>query len=217
MSKRCALVADHDEYFRIVLRALLINKLGFSTVCEAASLEGALEHLSQSPGISLALFELPMPGIRRAADLITVRNSFPATQVAVVSASNRKQDILMALEAGVHGYVPKSIGASQLTSALGLIVDGLIYVPPSVAAVSPSESRPILDTQVEEKPLSDFLTPRQREVLELLMQGKSNKEIARKLKLGEGTIKVHMAALFRVFGVTSRAAAAAAGSQFLSS
>jgi DNA-binding NarL/FixJ family response regulator len=62
-----------------------------------------------------------------------------------------------------------------------------------------------------------MLTQRQREVLELLLEGKSNKEIARRLNLGEGTVKIHMAALFRTFGVNTRAAAAAAGAQLLRS
>jgi DNA-binding NarL/FixJ family response regulator len=131
--------------------------------------------------------------------------------------SHQKQDVLAALDAGVHGYVPKTLSPIQLTAALRLIMDGLIYVPPLVAAIpSASEGMQVLKAVPAKQPPVDNLTPRQREVLHLLMQGKSNKEIAQALNLGEGTIKVHMAALFRAFGARSRAAVAAAGSHILS-
>jgi DNA-binding NarL/FixJ family response regulator len=134
----------------------------------------------------------------------------------VVAGSTRKQDILMSLHAGVHGYVPKNASPDELTTALKMVLGGMIYVPPSVAS-TPSvvleESR--TDRLTVSDGSLDDLTPRQREVLELLVQGKSNKEIARDLKLGEGTVKIHMAGLFRALGVTTRAAAAAAGIQLL--
>ncbi len=216
-SKRVALVADEDEYFRLALETILIDKLGFSTIVEATSLDEALEHLARNGAISLALFELPMLSIRSAANLAAVRASFPHVQTAVVSASDRKQDVLRALEAGVHGYVPKSIGPAELTRALRLIVDGMIYVPSTIAAIAPpSQEMRSLNASPVKQPPTDSLTLRQREVLELLIQGKSNKEIAKALNLGEGTIKVHIAALFRAFGVNTRAAAAATGSQLRS-
>ncbi len=97
-----------------------------------------------------------------------------------------------------------------------MVIDGAVYVPPSVASTaSLSVEGQILTSRPPKSSPPDTLTPRQREVLELLMEGKSNKEIARTLSLGEGTVKIHMAALFRAFGVSTRAAAAAAGMQLL--
>lgn len=213
-----ALVADRDEYFRLALQTILTGQLGFSSIVEAASLDEALEHLSHKPCKSLALLEHTIPGIKSVACLTTVRDCFPNLRLVVMSMSHRKQDVLAALDAGVHGYVPKTISPTQLTAALRLIMNGLIYVPPLVAAIPPaSEGMQVLKAVSAKQPPVDNLTPRQREVLELLMQGKSNKEIAQALNLGEGTIKVHMAALFRVFGARSRAAVAAAGSHILSS
>jgi len=213
-----ALIAAEDEYFRLALQMILTGQLGFDTIVQAASLDEALEQLAQKPSKSLALFEHTLPGIKSVACLTAVRDCFPNLRLAFLSASERKQDILAALEAGIHGYVPKTTSPSQLATALKLIMDGLIYVPPLVAAVRPaSEGTQVLKAVPARKPPIDNLSPRQREVLELLMQGKSNKEIAQTLKLGEGTVKVHMAALFRVFGARSRAAVAAAGSQLLSS
>jgi DNA-binding NarL/FixJ family response regulator len=122
----------------------------------------------------------------------------------------------MTLDAGAHGYVPKNVGPAELEAALTLILDGVIYVPPSIASTSSLVVEgPVLNATPAQSPTPDPLTQRQREVLELVVQGKSNKEIARTLKLGEGTVKVHMAGLFRTLGVNSRAAAAVAGLQMV--
>jgi DNA-binding NarL/FixJ family response regulator len=88
----------------------------------------------------------------------------------------------------------------------------MIYVPSSISIVGIDDDEP---GDLPSKLSPDQLSPRQKQVLELLVQGKSNKGIARALQLSEGTVKVHMAALFRVLGVTTRAAAAVAGSELL--
>jgi DNA-binding NarL/FixJ family response regulator len=218
-AREVCLVADDDEFFRVALRSILLNKLGYSHVVEAGSLNEAMKQLSETGPIALAIFDLAMPGMESASSLRAVRQRFPGTQVAVVSASKRRSDILQALEAGAHGYVPKGLGAAELSRALQTIRDGLIYVPPHLADVScPEEARRLdsfnsLIPGLEPARLPTGLTARQRDVLELLVLGLSNKEIARALNLGEGTVKVHMAALFRTLGVTSRAAAAATGTQ----
>jgi len=214
-----ALIADDDEFFRAALSAILTKQLGFATVFEAASLDEALEELGTQPGISAAFFDLAMPGVQSPANLKAVRECFPGTRMAVVSASNGRQDILLALEAGVHGYVPKSLGIKDLTAALRTILAGAIYVPPSLADLpaSSDESAPPLQpgSGSNNSAAAIGLTARQRGVLALLVEGKSNKEIARTLTLGEGTVKVHVAALFRNLGVRTRSGAAAAGVRLL--
>jgi DNA-binding NarL/FixJ family response regulator len=214
--KKIALIADDDEFFRMALATILSSKLKFAEVVQAASLDEAVEKLSARSDISLALFDLAMPGMESPANLRAVRDCFETLRVAVVSASKNRRDILSALEAGVHGYVPKELGVADLAHALGLIVDGVIYVPPSIANL-PSHEQPAPAREVAAPPKSALatLTPRQRGVLALLVQGKSNKAIARDLELGEGTVKVHMAALFRSLGVRTRTAAAVAGGRLL--
>lgn len=212
-----ALVADDDEFFRIALATILRIKLGFEEVVEAGSLDEAIERLADRDDCFLALFDLTMPGMESAASLGAVREVRPDIKVAVVSASSRRSDILTALAAGIHGYVPKSLGAHDLAAALRVILNGAIYVPPSLAGrpPEPTEAAPSQAVEIPSRRAIESLTPRQREVLLLLVEGLSNKEIARKLRLGEGTVKIHMAALFRSLRVRNRQEAAAAGARLL--
>lgn len=215
---RVALIADDDEFFRIALRTILATELEFSVVIETASLDDAIEQLSERSDISLALFDLAMPGMESPASLKAVRDFHKEMRIAVVSASAKRFDILSALKAGVHGYVPKGLGAAELTAALRLIIGGVIYVPPAIADRTMLSDEPVAGhaSAAPQKPVIDVLTPRQRDVLELIVEGHSNKQIARKLSLGEGTIKIHLAAVFRNLGVRNRAAAAVAGSRMMS-
>ncbi len=210
---RAALIADDDEFFRMALRVILTDQLGFTEVLEASSLDDAVECLSARDDVSLALFDLGMPGMKSAASLRAVRESFQALKIAVVSGSQKRSDVLLALTNGVHGYVPKSVGASVIRSALSCILDGIVYVPQLITEIDREEPLPP-DAPPQQVSL-DGLTPRQKDVLRLVVQGKSNKEIARLLDLGEGTVKVHMSALFRSLGTSSRSAAAAIGAKVL--
>jgi DNA-binding NarL/FixJ family response regulator len=216
-SPRAALIADPDDYFRLALESILRSRLGFSVIYQVTTLDEAFDCLIKQPEISLSLFELNLPGVSGATSLTAVRDCFPHLQVAVVSTTVQRRDILTTLDAGVHGYVPKNASPVELAAALKLIIDGIIYVPPSMASTSSLVVEgPVLNAgPAKSAAPPDLLTPRQREVLGLLLKGQSNKEIARTLKLGEGTVKVHMAGLFRALGVNTRAAAAVAGMQML--
>lgn len=213
-----ALIADDDEFFRMALSSLLAKQFGFSSVVEAASLDEALDRLSDGVAYRIALFDLQMPGIHSPANLRAVRECFPDLLVAIVSASSDRRNMLLALEAGVHGYIPKGLGIGLLTLALQTVLSGGIYVPASITQLSPDDdTAPTGETSNSHRVIGlETLTRRQREVLELLVGGRSNKEISRTLALSEGTVKVHMAALFRTLGVNSRSAAAAAGARIFS-
>ena len=215
---RIGLVADEDAYFRVAVGAILNRYFGFTDIIEAASFDEALQCLGENPDISAAVFTLSMPGTTAFPNLRAVRECFPSTRVAVITAASSRRDILLALEAGVHGYMLKSLGVTDLVAALRTVFDGGIYVPTSLADVAGASSAPAIEEQPRTAPSEPAdaegpLTPRQRDVLDLLTQGKTNKEIAIALGLGEGTVKIHMAAIFRFFGVNNRAAAAVAGAR----
>ena len=211
---RVALVVDVDVYFRMAVSALLTRELGFSDVIEMHSFDDAKDYLQDHPELSVAILDLFTPGMRAAAGIRVLRTCFPQTKVAITSISSSRRNILSALESGAHGYLPKNLNIGELTASLRLVLDGGIYVPPSLAEMTPQIPESTIrlpELRVFSDPTARSpLTPRQLDVLELLVQGKPNKEIASALKLSEGTVKIHLAAIFRYFGVNNRAAAAVA-------
>jgi len=207
---RIAVIADDHGMYRMGLAFTLKDRLGFDGVEEAASLDEALSRLGDNDGIALAIFDLSMPGMQSAASLAAVRECYPDLPIAVVSGSDSRTDVLAALAAGVNGFVPKGLRDDDLVAALKTILGGAIYVPATLAQSTGATAEPA-------QPGIDLarLTPRQREVLDLLVEGRSNKEIARALDLGHGTVKIHLAAVFRHLGVSNRAAAAAIAAPLL--
>ncbi|KAF0137095.1 MAG: CitB response regulator containing a CheY-like receiver domain and an HTH DNA-binding domain CitB [Xanthobacteraceae bacterium] len=208
---RIAVIADDHGMYRMGLAFTLKDRLGFDGVEEAASLDEALAKLGDAEGIALALFDLSMPGMQSAASLAAVRECYPDLPMAVVSGSENRADVLAALAAGVNGFVPKGLRDDELVAALQTILSGAIYVPSSLAQATGAGSEPISSAVFD----LGRLTPRQRDVLGLLVEGRSNKEIARALDLGHGTVKIHLAAVFRHLGVSNRAAAAALAAPLL--
>ncbi len=209
-ARRIAVIADDHGMYRMGLAFTLKDRLGFDEVAEAGSLDEALEKLGETEGVALALFDLSMPGMQSAASLAAVRECYPELPIAVVSGSDNRNDVLDALAAGVNGLVPKRLVDEDLVAALRTIVAGAIFVPPTLATAGAVRTAPAAS-----EPALDRLTPRQRDVLGLLIEGRSNKEIARALDLGQGTVKIHLAALFRHLGVHNRAAAVAAAAPLL--
>lgn len=204
MKGRRILVADDHELFRRGLRDLLVEVLGATDVCEAASLEEALDLLTQGEGRDLILVDLRMPGMCPEA-LAALRDGFPEAKIAVVSGSEDPADVLSALGAGVHGYIPKSLGADQIAAAISGVLGGTIFVPSIIAQRALPTPAPAPPAQQA----ADRLTPRQKSVLDELLLGKSSKEIARTLNIAEGTVKIHLASIYRAIGVRTRAEAIA--------
>jgi DNA-binding NarL/FixJ family response regulator len=160
--------------------------------------------------------------------LVELRNGWPAIPVVVVSASDRSADVIRAIDLGAMGFVPKRASNETLTEALKVVMSGGIYVPPMTmgdADASNDIARdsggshtwpPGMDT-LRPTALANFkLTPRQTDVLGLLLRGQSNKLIARELDLSVETVKDHVAAVLRALGVNSRTQAVLAVSQMSS-
>ncbi|MGV8986627.1 MAG: LuxR C-terminal-related transcriptional regulator [Cypionkella sp.] len=218
--RRTALIADDDEFFRVALSSVLSERLHFSEVVETETFDATVAELSSRKNVELALFDLNMRGMKNWQNLRTLRESFPTLRVAVVSGSQNRNDILQAISIGLHGYVSKGLGVSELVRALQSICAGVVYLPPFLPDLPIEDANPVAqpDPMPPQHPqtgsFAEF-TPRQSEVLDMLVNGKSNKAMARALNLSEGTIKFHLSAVFRLLRATNRVEAATSGARLL--
>lgn len=200
------MIADDHELFRSGLKQLLQDQFAVEEVREAESLDQAIEILTNEGAGDLVLVDLRMPGMSGPEALAALRDGFPDAKVAVVSAWDGRAEIIEALSAGVHGYIPKSMSAGEIVSAIRAILEGQIFVPPALGkreGPQPVRARP------PEANGDHKLTVRQKEVLNELLKGRASKEIARTLNIAEGTVKIHLAAIYRTIGVRTRAEAIA--------
>jgi DNA-binding NarL/FixJ family response regulator len=218
------LIDDHP----LILSALqgVIQSLGSHvSVVGVAGARGAREALAAEPNFDLVLLDLRLGDADGFELLVELRNGWPAVPVVVVSASDRSADVIRAIDLGAMGFVPKRASNETLTEALHVVMSGGIYVPPMTtmagigddsAAEAGAAAR--ADTGMPQpQALAAFkLTPRQTDVLGLLLRGQSNKLIARELDLSVETVKDHVAAVLRALGVNSRTQAVLAVSQMSS-
>lgn len=227
------LIDDHP----LILSALqtVIQGLGDDvTVVGVGSARETRETLRHDADYDLVLLDLQL-GDANGFDVLTeLRNAYPALPVVVVSASDRGSDVIRSIDAGAMGFVPKRSSNELLFEALRQVMSGGIYVPamalgrdgnptPTPAPGDPDAlhammqrvgSSAMRDEYQTQPSLSSLgLTPRQTEVLALLLQGKPNKLIAREMNLSVETIKDHVAAVLRALNVSSRTQAVLAVSQ----
>jgi DNA-binding NarL/FixJ family response regulator len=165
-----------------------------------------LEFFEAGDCFDLILVDAGSLNCRSLDVLAQVYDRRPATRVAVMSTSNIRADVLGCLSAGFHGFIYKLQSDEELLTAIGDLLSGRIYVPRWLADGDHSGVGGQRTVNVEVENLR--LTRRQNEVLPLLAQGMSNKEIARELSIAEGTSKIHTAALLRALGARNRTEAA---------
>jgi DNA-binding NarL/FixJ family response regulator len=137
------------------------------------------------------------------------RDRSPRTRLALMSTSNARSDVLSCLSAGFHGFVHKLQSDDELLTAIADLLTGRIYVPRWLADSQDNRSAQSATPQTTSFEREGLrLTRRQNEILPLLAQGMSNKEISRELNIAEGTSKIHTAALLRALGARNRTEAA---------
>lgn len=205
------LIADDHGLYRTGLGLLLKDEIGASEVVEVGSFDEALDRLARNMDVRLALFDLSMPGAGGPESLRVVKETYPNLQVAIVSGSEDRHNVLNSLAMGLNGYIPKSLPESEIADALKIIINGGVYVPRFMIATASQTRASHAADRDNELPRPEArsldvgsLTPRQRDVLRCIQKGLANKEIARELDIAEGTVKIHLAALFNHFGVRNR-------------
>lgn len=157
--------------------------------------------------LDLILLDFHLPGISGLQAMTALRERYEAAPIVVVSGDQRPDNIRRVIEAGAAGYIPKTMPEGEMVAALGLVMAHGVYLPP-VALLDAEAPRDDGDSPLSAEALPAFmaaeLSPRQREVFTRALRGKPNKVIARELGIAEGTVKVHLAMVFRALGVHNR-------------
>jgi DNA-binding NarL/FixJ family response regulator len=195
-------VADDHPVVREGLAAILATQADFSVVGEAA--DGAeLLRIAAAERPDVALVDLAMPEVDGAAAIRRLQVEAPATRALVLTAFDSDERIIGAIEAGARGYLLKGAPRAEIFAAVRLVAGGGSLLQPPIAAR--------LVARVARPPLS--LTPRELEVLQLVAQGRANKEIAALIGVTERTVKFHLSAIMARLGAANRTEAVTLAAQ----
>lgn len=196
------LLADDHVLVRDALKSYIERLADDATVLAASSFPEALAIAQREFGLDLVILDLRMPGMNGLAGLTRMRELMPRTPVVIMSGLARPQDITDAMAAGAAGFFPKTLNGTALVAAVRLVLAGERFMPSDDHAGNSGGAPQFEDAA------TGSLTGREREVLDLLTKGMSNKEIARQLELQEVTIKLHVRGICRKLGAKNRTQAA---------
>ena len=156
--------------------------------------------------LELMLLDLVMPGMQGALSIAQIRRTAPATPLVVLSGFIDPYKVRAAMQAGAQGFMPKTLSRREMQDALDHVLAGETFFPADVvfelAGQCPEQA------VLADRPLGEALTPRQQEILNLIAEGMTNKEISRKLTLSAATVRTHLSEIFRKLGVKNRTEAA---------
>ncbi|MDY0871485.1 response regulator transcription factor [Dongia rigui] len=193
------LLADDHAMVREALSQMLEGLDAQLSVTQAPDFPAAAALLEKDRDFAVVLLDYKMPGMKGAASLRELADRYPGLQVGIISGYLGSSELEPLVQAGAIGVFPKTMTGPALIMALKLALSGQTYVPWSGDLGHPDQPA----APAHGAPPPD-LTKRQIDVLQLLVKGAANKEIAHHLGLSEVTIKVHVAALCRKFGVANR-------------
>lgn len=206
MAKQRILLVDDHEVVRLGLKALLDHHAQFEVVGEASTAKEALEQVARlHPDI--VLMDIRLPGTSGIEACEEVVRNFPETRVIMLTSYAEDEMLFSAIRAGASGYILKQIGSEDLMRALEAVGRGEALLDPAVTQRVFQEVR----RAVKEEEASAFvnLSQQERHVLMLVSEGKTNREIAKALFLGEGTVRNYVSSILSKLGVSNRAEAAA--------
>lgn len=206
MTKQRILLVDDHEVVRLGLKALLEHHPQFEVVAEAGNAKDAIEQVERhQPDVVLMDIRLPgSSGIEACEEIV---QNFPQTRVIMLTSYAEDEMLFSAIRAGASGYVLKQIGGDDLIKAVEAVGRGEALLDPAVTQRVFQEVR----RAVKEEEASAFanLSQQERHVLLLVSEGKTNREIAKALFLGEGTVRNYVSSILSKLGVSNRAEAAA--------
>lgn len=213
------LIADDHELFLKGLEFTLKENIENLDIITAQNYTEIFDCLSRQKEIDLIITDLSMPGANWLTAINKIHQLLPDIPLIIISAVFDKEILQQTLDIGVSGYIPKTASNNLIISAINLVLAGGIYIPHDLlyAPKKPSE----LEIPDYIKPLKTFekstssdqnlsnkgLTERQLDIVKCIAEGLSNKQIAYKLNLTEGTVKVHITIILKLLNVKNRTSA----------
>lgn len=192
---RIALADDHT-LVRAGLKSLLSHISDVQVVAEAGDGRSLLDLLPRCQP-DIALLDLAMPGLNGLETIGQVRRESPGTRVLVLSTHNNPEYVMRALQTGASGYIIKGASIEELETAIRIVTAGGAYLGVDIPSTLVEQAM----NPAREPGLQDRLTSRQREILQLLAEGRTNQEIADKLFLSIKTVETHRSQLMRRLGI----------------
>ncbi|MFK0094877.1 LuxR C-terminal-related transcriptional regulator [Pseudomonas sp. NPDC090592] len=196
------IVADDHPLFREALSRTVLRVLPGARVDEAGCLDEVLQLASTGEAADTLILDLRFPGLVDIQCLAHLRQQLPRTTLIIVSMVDDPAIVDQVMQAGVDGFVGKSIAAEEMGAAILAIRNGEVLVRYAPSGFLQDLAGGPVECAVEQ------LTHRQHEVLRLIAQGKTNKEIAKALDISPFTVRIHVSSLLKALGVSSRTAAA---------
>jgi DNA-binding NarL/FixJ family response regulator len=185
------MVVDDQAVVRQGFVALINTVADMEVIAEGINGQQAIELYRQhTPDVTL--IDLRMPVVGGLEAISAIRNSFPDARLIVLTTYDGDEDIYRSLQAGARGYLLKDVFFEELETAIRTVHAGSRHIPAAIAA------------RLAERMTSSDLTSREMEVLELIVQGQSNKEIGASLTISEATVKSHINNILSKLGVTDR-------------
>jgi DNA-binding NarL/FixJ family response regulator len=197
------LIVEDHPMFREAVQSAVHLALPGATIREASAIKELLEDVPETISFDLILLDLMLPGVSGFDGFLLIRSRFPQSPILIFSGLNEPKIAAEAIRIGAAGFVPKSASKLVLAEAVKEIYAGNIYIPKDMSR----EVRALLSEEKQPAgPASRVadLTPSQIRVLQLLRQGRLNKQIAHELGVGETTVKAHVSEILRKLNVASR-------------
>ena len=191
------LIADDHAIVRFGLRKILESEHDIIVTGEASDGFEAIA-LSGELSCDVIIMDIAMPGINGIEATRTICINLPEVKVVILSMHDTSEHVYRAFQAGVSGYLLKGVAGDEVVTAIRAVVKGDLYFGKGVEALSPLE-------QFQEKSSLDRLSPREREVLQLVVEGRSSSEIANILSLADSTPDVYRSRIMKKLGLKNTA------------